>query len=185
MPYLWTLIEPALSYCIFSSEVLQEKVEQALCEEETYSKGVMWEDVAAYVLAHIVGWRITGRRIRAGAQEIDLSVAALSLDDALWQLGAYVLVECKNWASHVDIRQIRNIAHISSMKGNKTAILFASNGITTDAQREIQRLATSDLNILCITASDLKNLHSADDCRNLILERWDELQDVAARSTVI
>lgn len=85
----------------------------------------------------------------------------------------------------MDIRQIRNIAHISSMKGNKTAILFASNGITTDAQKEIQRLATSALNILCITASDLKNLRSADDCRNLILERWDELQDAAARSTVI
>lgn len=185
LPYLWTLIEPASSCRLFSSEVLQEKVEQALCEAKTYSKGVMWEDVAAYVLAHIAGWKITGRRIRAGAQEIDLSVAALSLDDALWQLGAYVLVECKNWDSHVDIRQIRNIAHISSMKGNKTAILFASNGITADAQKEIQRLATSDLHILCITASDLKNLRSADDCRNLILERWDELQDVAARSTVI
>lgn len=110
----------------------------------------MWEDVAAYVLAHIAGWKITGRRIRAGAQEIDLSAASLSLDDALWQLGAYVLVECKNWDSHVDIRQIRNIAHIPSIKGNETAILFASNGITADTQREIQRLATSDFDIICI-----------------------------------
>lgn len=52
-------------------------------------------------------------------------------------MGAYILIECKNWKKHVGIQQIRNIAHISSMKGNKTAILFTANGITSDSQEEI------------------------------------------------
>ncbi|MBQ8418274.1 MAG: restriction endonuclease [Phascolarctobacterium sp.] len=185
LPYLWSLVKPASSRSPFSSHDLQEMIDQALCETDTHSKGVLWEDVAAYVLNNVAGWKVTGRRIRTGAQEIDLSIANFSLDNKLWQLGAYVLVECKNWNSHVDIHQIRNIAHISTMKGNKTAILFASNGITADAQEEILRLTTSNLSIVCITACDLKQLRSSDDCRLLIMDRWEKLQNTPEVSTVI
>ena len=79
-----------------------------------------------------------------------MSVANISLDDDLWQLGSYVLVECKNWKRHVDIPQVRNIAYISAMKGNKTALLFAANGITEDASKEILRLATTGTYIIVI-----------------------------------
>ena len=186
LPYLWSLIEPTDSHnLLFSSNKLNEIIDKTQQETDTYSKGVLWEDVAAYVLNNIVGWRVTGRRIRAGAQEIDLSIANVSMDNELWQLGAYVLVECKNWNTHVDIHQIRNIAHISNMKGNKTAILFASNGITADAQEEVQRLAAVNLNIICITANDLRKLRSADDCRHLVLKRWKELQNTIELTTVI
>ncbi len=85
----------------------------------------------------------------------------------------------------MDIHQIRNIAHISTMKGNKTAILFASNGITVDAQEEIQRLASGNLYIVCLTADDLRELRSSDDCRLLILKRWNELKNATELSTVI
>ena len=95
------------------------------------------------------------------------------------------MVECKNWNKHVDIHQIRNIAHISSMKGNKTAILFASNGVTTDAKDEIYRLISSNLFIICITESDLMRLRMAEDCRSLILERWEELQNNIELSSLI
>ena len=128
-------------------------------------------------LENVSGWKITGRRIKAGAQEIDLSIANVSLDNDLWQLGAYILVECKNWNTRIDIHQIRNIAHISNMKGNRTAILFAANGITADAQEEIHRLVNHNLSIVCITAEDLRSIHSAAECRTLILERWKTLQN--------
>ena len=160
-------------------------IDNALCETDNHGKGVLWEDVAAYVLNNVAGLKITGRRIRAGTQEIELSIANISMDNELWQLGAYILVECKNWNTHVDIHQIRNIAHISTMKGNKTAILFASNGITADAQEEIQRLAANNLSIICITASDLRKLHSAEECRLLILNRWQELLNATELSSVI
>lgn len=176
LPHLWPLLNPEIPRSSFSASMLREMVDQAICETDTYKKGVLWEEAAAYCLSNVVGWKITGRRIRAGAQEIDLSIANISLDNDLWQLGAYILVECKNWNAHVDIHQIRNIAHISNMKGNKTAILFAAKGITADAQAEIFRLAASNLSIICITASDLKQLHSAEACKALILERWATLQ---------
>ena len=182
LPYIWSLIKMKAPHSEFSYHKLQELIDKSLCEIDAHNKGVFWEDVAEYVLKNVAGWRVMGRRIRAGAQEIDLSISNVSLDNELWQLGAYILVECKNWNTHVDIHQIRNIAHISSMKGNKTAILFASYGVTADAQEEIQRLAASNISIICITASDLRKLYSASDCRNLILIHWKELQDTTELS---
>ena len=157
----------------------------ALQETDIYKKGKKWENVAEYVLNSVEGWKITGKRIRAGAQEIDLSVANISLDDELWQMGAYILIECKNWKKHVGIQQIRNIAHISSMKGNKTAILFTANGITSDSQEEIQRLAMTNIYIICITAVELKQLQSAVECKKLILDKWKSLQDSIEVSGII
>ena len=177
LPYLWKLIKPSIPKKQFSCSILQNIIEQALSETDIYKKGLLWEDVAAYVMRSITGWKITGRRIKAGAQEIDISIANISLDNGLWQLGAYILVECKNWNAHVDVHQIRNIAHISNMKGNKTAILFAANGITADAQEEIYRLADNDISIICITATDLKSLSSAEECKALILKKWKVLQN--------
>lgn len=137
------------------------------------------------MLSNVAGWKITGRRIRTSAQEIDLSIANISLDNALWQLGAYIFVECKNWKKHVDIYQIRNIVHISTLKGNKTALLFATNGITTKAREEIRRLSNNSLYIICITADDLMRLRSAADCKRLILNRWDELLHAADSTEMI
>ena len=185
LPYLWPLVKPTIPQSSFSPDTLREMIDRAICEPNNQRKGIFWEDVAAYVLSNVAGWKITGRRIRAGAQEIDLSIANISLDGELWQLGPYILVECKNWNKHVDVRQIRNIAHISAMKGNKTAIIFAANGITANAQAEIERLAASDLSIICITASDLRKLHSAGDCRRMILQRWEEVQNITELPAVI
>ena len=101
----------------------------------------------------------------------------VSLDNRLWQLGAFILVECKKRNAHVDIHQIRNIAHISNMKGNKTSILFATNGITSDAQAEIHRLAAENLYILCITTEELRDIKSEDECEQLVIEKWEFLQE--------
>lgn len=185
LPYLWSLINPTSYHSTFHSNKLNKMIDKALSETDTYRRGVLWEDVAAYVLNSVTGWKITGRRVRAGTQEIDLSIVNISLDNERWQLGAYILVECKNWSTHVDIHHIRNIAHICSMKGNKTAILFASNGITTDAKEEIKRLAAENIGVISVAASDLRKLDSADDCKRLILERWEALWNSIEVSTII
>ena len=175
LAHLITVTRPKVT--AISNKWLTEKIDIALKTTDTYEKGVLWENIAEYVIDHIAGWRITGRRVRAGLQEIDLSVANISLDDNLWQLGSYVLVECKNWKRHVDIPQVRNIAYISAMKGNKTALLFAANGITEFASKEILRLATTGTYILVITAVDILALNNNDDCRRMILEKFWQIND--------
>ena len=139
-------------------------------------KGRVWEDVTAYIIEHIKGWKISGRRIRTGHQEIDISVSNVSYSDELWELGAYILVECKNWCERVGVSVVRNIAYNSMMKGNRTALLFAANGITKDAWKEILRLAVNHIYILNIGSGDLINLSTDEDCTNLILDKWRQLQ---------
>lgn len=177
LPYLWPLVPHPKTHVDFSPSVLHNMTKKAMCVLDSYKKGALWEDTATYVLKSIPGWKITGRRIRAGAQEIDISVANVSLDDELWKLGAYILVECKNWRKHVDLPQIRNIAHISNMKGNQTAILFSAMGVTKGAREEINRLSTDGLWIICITADDLLQIQSETECRDLILNKWKTLQE--------
>lgn len=185
LPYIWSLLPHKETYGGFSSSVLHNMVNKAITSENKHEKGILWEDAASYMLDNISGWKITGRRIRAGAQEIDVSIANVSLDDELWKLGAYILVECKNWLKRVELHQIRNIAYISGMKGNKTAILFTANGITKNAEKEIVRLVAENLSIICITAEDLLNIKDSSDCRNLILNKWQELQDKVDISSIM
>ena len=178
LPYLFDIVNcKNEAIRSFSRDTLSNQIETALNTKDSYEKGLLWEDVAKYVLDSVDGWRVTGRRVRAGSQEIDLSVVNISLDDELWQLGSYILVECKNWKRHVDIPQVRNIAYISTMKGNKTALLFATNGITHDAKEEIERLAGTGTFILVIEAKDLKNLQTDSDCKSMILNKFYELQE--------
>lgn len=110
LPYLYNMIPIKNFTKTFSKIKMQELINNATNAIDTYQKGILWEDVAEYVINHIKDWKITGKRIKAGYQEIDLSIANISLSDDLWQLRAYILVECKNWKNHVDLLQIRNIA---------------------------------------------------------------------------
>ena len=183
LPYLADLIGLENKKAnLFSQKTLLDQIDSALSTEDPYQRGLLWENVAEYVLDNIDGWRVTGRRVRAGSQEIDLSVANVSLDDELWQLGSYILVECKNWKKHVNVPQVRNIAYISSMKGNKTALLFAANGVTKDAREEIERLAGTGIYIIVIDSYDLKNIETQLDCKTTILRKYTDLKEIATNN---
>lgn len=183
LPYIWSLVPHKEEGNAFSLSVLHRMVKEAMNAQEADQKGKLWEDATAYALQSVSGWQIKGRRVKTKAQEIDISVANISLDGALWRLGAYILVECKNWSGPATLQEIRGLAHISNMKGNQTALLFSAKGITQDARREIDRLAAEGLSILCVTADELLALQSASDLRALILKKWMSLQnavDIAA-----
>ena len=184
LPYLWPIVDPNVSQPCFNNNTFQELIRQSELETDSFKKGVLWENTAKCFLEGVDGWIITGQRIKTLAQEIDLSVVNASLNYELWKMGAYILVECKNWKSHVNINQIRNIAHIISMKGSTTAILFAANGITADANKEIKRLSSNNINIVCLTMNDLKTINSADDCCAIVTERWNNLQNTFIGETI-
>lgn len=43
-------------------------------------------------------------------------------------------------------------------------------------RKEIYRLVTSNIFIICVTANDVNRLHSSADCKELILNKWMDLQ---------
>ena len=157
----------------FQAEILRSHIQLSETGDAN-EKGRRWEKAAEYVMAHVRGLAVCGRRVRAGTQEIDLSVANRSQDGELWMMGAYILVECKNWKRRAGVPVIRNLGHICSLKGNKTAILFAANGLTAAAQTEVSRLGQRGICVLCITRDEMLNLDSGQACRRLILTKWKE-----------
>ena len=145
---------------------------------DAHGKGRAWEDVAGYMMERIPGLVVTGRRIRISRQEIDLSCANVSLDERLWELGALILVECKNWEKRVGVPVIRNMSQIMRVKGNITSILFCRNGVTRAVLEEIRQEALMGEYILCITREDLCTVCGAEDFYEILMEKWTELQRV-------
>lgn len=194
LPYLYELMnsmgikmEEVVANCglqVFSPEKLRQIIE--LGENgDSFQKGVQWEAAAEYFISHIKGLKVSGRRINVGVQEIDLSIVNTSLDSNLWEMGAYLLTECKNWADKVGIQVIRGLSYSSNMKGNKTTLLFAANGVTRDGKREILRAAVNQQFILCFTKQELLKVKSGEECYELLIDKWRELKACAEREMMV
>ncbi len=64
-------------------------------------------------------------------------------------------------------------------KGNKTALHFATNGITKDARMEIERLAGTGIYVIVVNSNDLKDLKIGSDCKTIILNKYRELLEIS------
>lgn len=178
LPYIYNIMKiPSIENEVkFSYEELQNKLKLSESKNR-YEKGIKFEEVAEYFIKNIPGLRVSGTRVKTGEQEIDLSAINISLDNNLWEMGAYILIECKNWKKKVDIQVIRGLSHISDLKGNKTTILFSANDITKDAEKEIIRTAINGRFILNITKKELSKIKTKEDCYKLLITKWNNLQE--------
>lgn len=134
---------------------------QLLYESEkgtAYQKGIIWEEVAAYMLERIVGLKVNGRRLRVARQEIDLCCINISVEEELWNFGALILVECKNWNRKAGCKSNTRIGQIMYIKGTTTTFLFSKRGVTSEAEAEIIQLALRGVMFLCITKNDLLSI---------------------------
>ena len=191
IPYLWEALGAELPGAVcerqlsaYQPEKMKEFLESA--EKGTaYEKGICLERAAEYYIQQICGLRITGRRVRTGLQKIDLSAVNVSLDSRLWEMGAYILIECKNWSGKAGIEVIRSLVHICAYKGNRTVFLFAANGVTKAAGKEILRAALNQCFILCFTKQELLELKDAYECRQLLDRKWEQLLDRREEGTLL
>ena len=179
LPYIYKLIGKTGNPVVVKRYKPEEMVSRLEMVDvpDHYQKGINWEMAVQYFLEHIEGLKISGHRVKAISEEIDLSVINVSLDYNLWQMGAYILVECKNWKEKIGINIIRNLVHISELKGNKTVFLFITSELTRDAQREIIRSLTEGKYILVFTKTELKGIKSGNDCYQVLLDKWNELEE--------
>lgn len=106
------------------------------------------------------------RNIRTKSSEIDLICECL--DDSphyfIRDLGRYFFVECKNWATPVGAKEIRDFKGKMESAKVKLGIYFSKNGITgekngTDAKNEIEKsFSMSGFFILVISNNELEQL---------------------------
>lgn len=165
------LFENPRKFDVLEYNQLLEKLD---CDNAN-DKGKSLENIAEYLVDCSSSIQVMGKRLRTSREEIDLSCCNISLKYEVWNLGALILIECKNWEKKVGVEVLREIAYIMSYKRNATTILFASNGITINAENEIINYAMSGKYILCINKNELKAIDSSNCFEELINRKYNLL----------
>lgn len=153
--------------------------ESYLCKLEsknTSEKGKILEDIAEYLLNCTKEFKVTGKRKKTNRGELDVCCCNISNDSVLWQLGAFIFIECKNWNKKVNVKVIRELGYIMLQKGNSTTILFSSSGITKEAEKEIRRLAIHSKYIITLDKEDLKQIKRIEDFIDCLKFKYQQIQ---------
>lgn len=143
--------------------------------KDSYIKGKKLENVINYLFKNTKEFKVMAKRNRSTREEIDISVCNISKSTMLWELGAFILVESKNWSHKVTINVIRELGYIMFYKGNTTTILVARNGVTKEGLKEIKKLALLNKYILVFTINDLNKISKEDDFVQMIQDKFCDL----------
>lgn len=175
----------------YEREVLSRKISSSFNKEDftlllrdldygnNNEKGINLEEIANHFIESIEGLVVSGRRVKFENQEIDICCFNISKDVFLWQLGAVILVECKNLKDKVSTKEIRSMIHLMQTKGVNTYILFSKNGVTKDAIKEINKQLIYQSYIIVIDKADLENMIRNDlKPADILREKINELKSI-------
>ena len=147
------------------------------------AKGDALEEAICLCLESLAGIEVIERNCISapGSSEIDIVLhnKKSGANSAVAFLDTIILVECKNWASPVDSKAIRDfLAKVKAAKV-KEGILIAANGITGDAKdvtrgHDVIRQAfdTDGTKIIVLTRAEIESFSSAADVMNAIRKRF-------------
>ncbi|NEN87390.1 restriction endonuclease [Paenibacillus elgii] len=152
------LIEESLANTPFKDDIWCSLLEKLKIITKPHEKGIILEEIATYFIKSIAGLKITGRRKRGKREEVDIYFCNVSLDARLWELGALIIVECKNHKKKSTVSDIRNLIPVMDTKGIKSAIIFSTLGFTKDALDEIENQYFNGKLILTVEFNELKEL---------------------------
>lgn len=158
----------------FSVEKYKKLLDDVDCDSN-FEKGKSLESLVEYLFKNTKEFKVMARRIRSDREEIDISCANISCNSKLWELGAYILVESKNWKNKIGVDVIRQLGYISFYKGNTACILISRSGITSVSENEIKRLAVLGKYILSIELRELKQIESPGMFIDLIIKKYEAL----------
>lgn len=144
----------------FSPTKWKTLLDKVKTEETNYDKGIALENVANYFISSLKGIKVTGKRVKTENEEIDLVCCNFFEDLNLSDLGAVILVECKNRQTKIEAKIIRNLAYLMDKKGINSILLFTKNGITKGAQLEMNKCAAHNKFFIVFDLSDLESLIS-------------------------
>jgi len=115
------------------------------------------------VLAHSLGLRVEYRRLTTLASEIDLVAEATADTDLPFfpEYARFLLVECKNWASPLGAKGVRDFC--GKMRDTKVrlGLIFAKSGITGRERRVAEGVIANNFQrdgsiVVVITLADVR-----------------------------
>lgn len=142
-------------------------------------RGKACEDLICYLFSKIPGLAVTARDTLdyANSQEIDIAF----WNDKLHFMPPVIIIECKNWASHVGSREIREFESKLRDRGLLFGIFVAINGITgnhtdlTSAHSVIAGALRDERRILVFTRDDIISIVTSADIIETIRRKLCEL----------
>ncbi|WP_428262126.1 response regulator [Haliangium sp.] len=152
-------------------------------ESDPNRKGLLLEELAE-LLFRSVGFRVVDRRRKSRDEEIDL-VIRNDLAEPFWmKMSSYLLVECKNWSSSVDRKELD--AFRSKLERRyglaKLGFFIAPGGFTEGFRTALDAERKGEVLIVCIGPDDLRALVEAQE-RNSLLKKLCDQAIVAANGT--
>jgi Restriction endonuclease len=130
------------------------------------ARGRALEDVIVYLFELIPGVTCHARNElnASGDEEIDVAFWNDQHQDGLRQFDKLILVECKNWSTAVDSKELLTFQQKLEDRGRPQGILVAANGITGDpnkptaAHSALGRALMRKLEILVLTRYEIEQL---------------------------
>lgn len=140
------------------AELLAE-MDASLCSSLTaQAKGKKFEEFAIHFFSQV--FKIVDHDLNTEDGEIDL-IAEIIRQDPFWaEFGGDVLIECKNWASHVPLKEVAAFTHKVSQKRVKLAFFISVSGFTADAIRTLKNQSSNTAAPLVVPMeiSDIKDM---------------------------
>jgi Holliday junction resolvase-like predicted endonuclease len=160
-----TLMERIIEeYRVFdkSAESMKTLWRQVGTDTTKYGKGRKLEELLSIMINLSDDFHIVKRNVRTKSEEIDLVVENVGRSTFFSQLRSpLMLVECKNWTSKVDAKEVRDFAqklqNRSKMLCN-VGILVAVSGLTRDANEELLGYRGKDFLIVTIDGEDISKI---------------------------
>lgn len=142
-------------------------------EVDGNKKGRLLEEVVQLLMSTVPGFEHIEARASNLSEEIDLFIRNQSTDPFWQRQGDYILVECKNWSSHVSAKEFRDFkGKIEARYGRaRLGLLVAPGGFAASFAVEQAKLAMGDIVIVCIDGEDLATLVASDN-RGEQLKGW-------------
>ncbi|WP_019849930.1 restriction endonuclease [Desulfitobacterium sp. PCE1] len=142
----------------------------------SYEKGKRLEDLIQYLIGSVPGLTVTAVRAKQGRAEVDLFCCNVSYDPCLWQLGALILIECKNRKKKAEPADIRNLVPTMEAKGIHAAMIVSRAGFSAGAMEEIEHQLFGGKMILPISLSDLEGVNNEKSAYDLLREKIEEVK---------
>lgn len=171
---------------LYASELFSGVAEAAIPKD----KGDALEKLVAYLVETAEGLELAGAKVKTHEYEFDLLVRNLVLDDPIFEeLGAYILVECKNWEEKVEVGTISHFVEKLRSTKCRTGILVARHGVTGEQlDKDRSRVEAARLSILkahyqdnvviiVLDESDLRRLTAAEvSLRSVIMQGYENIR---------
>ncbi|MDC3961208.1 response regulator [Polyangium jinanense] len=145
--------------------------EAVQAEKDRNRKGLLLEQLMELLLKTIPGFQRLRARMKNELEELDILVQN-NAPDPLWQKESpYILVECKNWSSHVGTKDVRDL--LGKLEGRykrcRVALFVAAGGFADTVRLELRSRAREENLVLLLGPGDLETLVNCSD-RSAVLK---------------